>query len=164
MFSDVIRKISWDDTTEKIMAKTDGDVRRALSKRHPDVEDFMAMISPAADKYLEQMAHLSRMYTRERFGKTINMFIPIYITNSCANSCVYCGFHVQNKMPRTILTESEIVREYEAIKKPCPVRQPAGADGRESSSRRSKLYSSRFRFGQALFQQSAGGGYAAVGR
>lgn len=117
MFSDVIRKISWDDTTEKIMAKTDADVRRALSKRHPDVEDFMAMISPAADKYLEQMAHLSRMYTRERFGKTINMFIPIYITNSCANSCVYCGFHVQNKMPRTILTESEIVREYEAIKK-----------------------------------------------
>lgn len=117
MFSDVIRKINWDETTEKIMGKTDADVRRALSNRHPDVEDFMAMISPAADKYLEPMARLSRMYTRERFGKTINMFIPIYITNSCANSCVYCGFHVQNKMPRTILTESEIVREYEAIKK-----------------------------------------------
>ncbi len=72
----------------------------------------MAMISPAADTYLEQMARLSRMYTRERFGKTINLFIPIYLTNSCANSCVYCGFHVQNPMARTILAEDEIVREY----------------------------------------------------
>ncbi len=117
MFSDVIRQISWDETTERIMSKTDADVRRALSKSHCDIDDFMAMISPAADKYLEQMAWLSRKYTRERFGKTVNLFIPIYITNSCTNSCVYCGFHVQNKMARTILTEEEIVREYEAIKK-----------------------------------------------
>ena len=117
MFYDEIKKISWDETTQKIMSKTDADVRRALSKSHLSVDDFMALVSPAADKYLEQMARLSRMYTRERFGKTINMFIPIYITNSCSNSCVYCGFHVQNKMPRTVLTEEEIVREYEAIKK-----------------------------------------------
>ena len=108
MFVDEIRKIDWDETTARIMAKTDADVRRALAKSHCDVDDFMAMVSPAADKYLEPMARLSRMYTRERFGKTINMFIPIYITNSCANSCVYCGFHVQNKMARTILTEDEV--------------------------------------------------------
>lgn len=117
MFIDEIRKIDWDETTAKIMGMTDADVRRALAKKHLSVDDFMALISPAAEPYLEQMARLSRMYTRERFGKTINMFIPIYITNSCANSCVYCGFHVQNKMPRTILTEDEIVREYQAIKK-----------------------------------------------
>lgn len=117
MFSDIIKETDWEETSRKIMAKTDADVRRALAKPHPDTDDFMALVSPAADKYLEQMARLSRKYTRERFGKTINMFIPIYITNSCANSCVYCGFHVQNKMPRTILTEEEIVREYEAIKK-----------------------------------------------
>ncbi len=117
MFYDVIKNIGWDETTEKIMSKTDADVRRALAKDHLDVEDFMALVSPAAEKYLELMAHMSRKLTRERFGKTINMFIPIYIANSCANSCVYCGFHVQNKMARTILTEEEIVREYEAIKK-----------------------------------------------
>lgn len=99
------------------MSKTDADVRRALAADHPDVDDFMALISPAADRYLETMARLSRHYTRERFGKTINMFIPIYIANSCANSCVYCGFHVQNKMARTVLTEEEMVREYEAIKR-----------------------------------------------
>lgn len=121
MFYDEIQKIGWDETTAKIMGKTDADVRRALAKKgRLTVDDFMALISPAAEPYLEQMARLSRMYTRERFGKTINMFIPIYITNSCANSCVYCGFHVQNKMARTILTEDEIVREYEAIKKLAP--------------------------------------------
>ena len=117
MFSDVIRNIDWQETTERIMAKTEADVLRALTARHCTVDDFMAMVSPAADKYLEPMAHLSRKYTRERFGKTINLFIPIYIANSCCNSCVYCGFHVQNKMKRTILNEQEIVAEYEAIKK-----------------------------------------------
>ncbi len=117
MFCDIIRKMDWDETTRKIMQKTDADVRRALTKTRCDVDDFMAMISPAAEKYLEPMARLSQKYTLERFGKTINMFIPIYITNSCCNSCVYCGFHVQNKMPRTVLTEDEIVREYQAIKK-----------------------------------------------
>ena len=117
MFYDEIQKYDWDETTQQIMGKTDADVRRALSKSHLSVDDFMALVSPAADKYLEPMARLSQRITRERFGKTINMFIPIYIANSCSNSCVYCGFHVQNPMARTILTEEEIVREYEAIKK-----------------------------------------------
>src|SRR5574344_2890452 len=107
MFSDIIRKIDWDETTQSIMSKTDADVRRALAKSHCDVDDFMAMISPAASKYIEPMAQLSRKYTLERFGKTINMFIPIYITNSCTNSCIYCGFHISNPMARTILTRSE---------------------------------------------------------
>lgn len=117
MFSDELEKISWDETTQKIMNKTDNDVRRALSKERLSVDDFMALISPAAEPYLEVMAQLSQKYTMERFGKTISMFIPLYITNSCTNSCVYCGFHISNPMPRTILTEEEIENEYKAIKK-----------------------------------------------
>ncbi len=116
MFSDYLDTISWEETTERIMGKTDADVRRALAKSRCDVEDFMALISPAAEPYLEQMAQLSRMYTRERFGNTVSIFIPIYITNSCTNSCVYCSFHISNKMPRIILTPEEIEREYRAIK------------------------------------------------
>lgn len=120
MFSDELAKIDWDETTAKINAKTDLDVRRALSKEHCDVEDFMAMISPAATPYLETMARLSRKYTEERFGKTISMFIPLYITNSCTNSCVYCGFHISNPMARTILTMEQCEDEYKAIKRIAP--------------------------------------------
>lgn len=116
MFSDELEKIDWDETTRKIMSKTDADVRRALTKSHCDVEDFMAMLSPAAEPYLEQMAQLSKKYTEERFGNTMSMFIPLYITNSCSNSCVYCGFHVSNPMPRVILTPEQIENEYKAIK------------------------------------------------
>lgn len=120
MFSDELLKVSWEETTAAIMAKTDADVRRALAKEHCDLDDFMALISPAAAPYLETMARLSRKYTLERFGKTISMFVPLYLTNSCVNGCVYCGFHSENKMKRTILTPDEMVNEYKAIKRLAP--------------------------------------------
>lgn len=120
MFSDGLEKINWDETTTRIYSKTDVDVRSALGKQHCDVEDFMALISPAAETHLEEMARLSRHYTEERFGRTISMFIPLYLTNSCANSCVYCGFHIQNPMARVILTPQQMEDEYKAIKKLAP--------------------------------------------
>lgn len=120
MFSDELEQISWDETTKKILSKTDADVRRALSREHCDVDDFMALISPAAEPYLETMARLSQRYTLERFGKTISMFVPLYLTNSCTNGCIYCGFHASNPMKRTILTEEEMVNEYKAIKRLAP--------------------------------------------
>ena len=104
MFSDELEKISWEETTKAIYSKTEADVIRALGKSRCDVDDFMALISPAAEKFLEPMARLSKKYTEERFGRTMSMFIPLYITNSCTNSCVYCGFHISNPMARTILT------------------------------------------------------------
>ena len=81
MFSEELKKLSWEETTERIASMTDTDVRRALAKEHCDVNDFMAMLSPAVEHYLETMARLSRKYTEERFGKTMSMFIPLYITN-----------------------------------------------------------------------------------
>jgi len=120
MFSEELEKISWDETTERIAAMTDQDVRRALSRRHCDVDDFLALLSPAAEPYLETMARLARRYTEERFGRTMSMFIPLYLTNSCANSCVYCGFHRQNPMQRTILTPEQMEAEFVAIKQLAP--------------------------------------------
>ena len=120
MFSDELEKISWEETTKAIYSKTEADVIRALGKSRCDVDDFMALISPAAEKFLEPMARLSKKYTEERFGRTMSMFIPLYITNSCTNSCVYCGFHISNPMARTILTPEEIENEYKAIKKLAP--------------------------------------------
>ena len=120
MFSDELLNIDWDETTERIAAKSDADVRRALGRERCDVDDFMALISPAAVPYLETMARLSKRYTEERFGRTMSMFIPLYITNSCSNSCVYCGFHRSNPMRRTILTIEQIEDEYRAIKRLAP--------------------------------------------
>ena len=116
MFNEEIKNYSWEETTKQIYAKTEADVRRALAKEHCTVDDFMALISPAATPYLEEMAALSKHYTEERFGRTMSLFIPLYLTNSCANSCVYCGFHISNPMPRTILTFEEMENEYKAIK------------------------------------------------
>lgn len=120
MFSDILDTISWEETTKRIAEMTDADVRRALAKHRCDVSDFMALLSPAAEPYLETMARLSRKYTEERFGRTMSMFIPLYITNSCSNSCVYCGFHRENPMPRIILTPEQIENEYKAIKRMAP--------------------------------------------
>lgn len=120
MFNDTITPDIWSETTERIRTKSDADVRRALTKERCDIDDFMALISPAAEPYLETMARLSKRYTEERFGRTMSMFIPLYLTNSCTNSCVYCGFHVANKMKRTILTAEETENEYKAIKKLAP--------------------------------------------
>lgn len=117
MFSEELEKYPWEETTSRIEAKTAADVERALAKKHVDIDDFMALISPAAAPYLEAMAQRSRQLTQKRFGKTISMYIPMYITNSCTNSCVYCGFNRHNKFPRVILKPEQIKDECEAIRR-----------------------------------------------
>ena len=120
MFSEELSQYSWEETTERIMAKRATDVETALGKQRLTIDDFMALVSPAAAPYLEVMARLSRRYTQERFGKTISMYIPMYITNSCSNSCVYCGFNRPNKFDRVILTPEQIERECRAIRRLAP--------------------------------------------
>lgn len=118
MFSDELEKISWEKTTQTIMAKTAVDVKRAIAKSREEltVDDFMALISPAAEPYLEQMAQLSRQYTQMRFGKTISMYVPMYLSNACTNSCVYCGFNKNNPIKRIVLSDEAIMSELKAIK------------------------------------------------
>lgn len=117
MFFDEIQLYDWDDTTRCISSKTAKDVEIALSKQHLTIDDFMALISPAGAAYIEPMAQLSHRYTMERFGKTISMYIPLYISNACTNHCVYCGFNHNNPIKRTILTMEQIEEECKAIRK-----------------------------------------------
>lgn len=117
MFSDEIKRYDWDDTTRAINSKTARDVEIALSKEHLNIDDFMALISPAAEPYIENMAQLSHKYTMERFGKTISMYIPLYVSNACSNYCVYCGFNHNNPMQRTTLTMEQVKTECEAIRR-----------------------------------------------
>lgn len=111
-----INHLDWDAVTSSISTKTEEDVRMALRKNRLDIEDFKALISPVAEPYLEQMAAKSRQLTQQRFGKTMQFYIPLYLTNECTNHCVYCGFNHENKIKRIILTDEEILNEVKAIK------------------------------------------------
>ena len=119
-FSEELKQYDWQQTTDAILSKTIADVDRALRKQRLTDDDFMALVSPAAAARLEEMAALSRMYTRQRFGNTIAMYIPMYITNSCTNSCVYCGFNRHNHFDRVVLTPSQIEEECKAIRSMAP--------------------------------------------
>lgn len=93
------------------------DVLRALDSKNRSVEDFAALLSPAAKPLLEEIARAAKMETRTRFGNSINIFTPIYIANYCENYCIYCGFNCKNEIRRAKLNEGEIAREMEAIAK-----------------------------------------------
>ena len=115
-FEQEIIRFPWKKVTDKIYAKTRTQVESALSKKHRSLDDFMALISPAADSYLEDIAKLSKQATQRRFGKTIQMYIPLYLSNECQNICTYCGFSYNNNIPRKTLSEKEIIKEIRVIK------------------------------------------------
>ena len=115
-FKDIFDQYNWDKTLSSILNKTSEDVQYALAKDKRDLEDFKALISPAAKPYLEQLAQMSRMLTKKRFGNTIQMYAPMYLSNECHNICTYCGFSLTNKTPRRTLTDSEILEEVSFLK------------------------------------------------
>jgi 2-iminoacetate synthase len=116
MFTDYFNRFSWQDVQAGILAKTDADVRRALQKDRCDLEDFKALISPAAAPHLETMARISQARTLKRFGRTIQMYVPLYLSNECQNICTYCAFSLDNQIKRKTLTDAEILQEVQAIK------------------------------------------------
>ncbi|MHB9010696.1 MAG: 2-iminoacetate synthase ThiH [Ignavibacteriaceae bacterium] len=115
-FKDIFYQYNWEEVKNSIYAKTERDVVNALKSDKRNLEDFKALISPAALPYLEQMAILSNQITKKRFGKTIQMYIPVYLSNECQNICTYCGFSMNNKIGRVTLTEAQILKEIEVIK------------------------------------------------
>jgi 2-iminoacetate synthase len=101
-----------------IQRQTDVDVRRALNRVRAglDTDDLAALLSPAAAPFLEEMAQLSHQLTVERFGRTMQLYAPMYLTNVCANVCTYCGFSAQNRIPRKALDDAEILTEAAVLK------------------------------------------------
>ena len=115
-FKTIFDSHNWEDVKTSIYSKTSKDVENALSAKKRTLEDFKALISPAAEKYLEQMAQMSKDITQRRFGKTIQMYAPMYLSNECNNICTYCGFSFDNKVLRKTLSDKEISQEINAIK------------------------------------------------
>lgn len=91
------------------------DVRRALGHDTCSVEDFKALLSPAALPFLEEMASRARRETSRHFGNTVYLFTPLYIANYCENYCVYCGFNCYNDIARLQLTPEQIAHEMKVI-------------------------------------------------
>jgi 2-iminoacetate synthase len=116
-FTELFNLHNWDDVKNSIFNKTERDVELAISSQNRTTEDFKALISPAAVPYLEEMAQLSRQATQRRFGKTIQMYTPLYLSNVCCNHCIYCGFNCENKIKRKTLSDEEIMVEAAEIKK-----------------------------------------------
>lgn len=96
---------------------TTQDVERALCKENCSVEDFKALLSPAAAPFLERMARKAEELTKNHFGNTVYIFTPIYIANYCQNYCVYCGFNCYNNIKRKKLELAEIEKEMQVISK-----------------------------------------------
>lgn len=94
---------------------TASDVIRAIESDRCSLEDFKALLSPAAEPFLEQIARKARLETRKHFGNSAYFFTPIYISNYCENYCIYCGFNCHNKIKRAKLSMEEIHDEMKAI-------------------------------------------------
>ncbi|WP_431164432.1 2-iminoacetate synthase ThiH [Tenacibaculum halocynthiae] len=115
-FIDTFGQYNWDVELESIFSKTTSDVKQALIRNKRSLDDFKALISPAAKPFLEEMAQMSSELTKKRFGNTIQMYAPMYLSNECQNICTYCGFSLTNKIPRRTLTDAEILKEVAFLK------------------------------------------------
>lgn len=93
------------------------DVLKAISNDNRSLDDFKALLSPAAAPFLEDMAKEAMRVKERYFGKNIYLFTPLYIANHCDNNCVYCGFNVHNEIKRAQLDENAIIKELENIAK-----------------------------------------------
>jgi 2-iminoacetate synthase len=103
------------DICRRIEAVTDGDVQRALSKRTLTSGDFLCLLSPAAGAHLEPMAQKAHALTVAQFGRTMVLYTPLYLSNFCTNSCLYCGFSRKNRIDRRRLSLEAVEREARAI-------------------------------------------------
>lgn len=115
-FYDIWQQLEWSRLEQMISGATAQEVERALARDTIGVAEFAALISPAAEPYLAQMANKAQALTRQRFGQGVSMYLPLYLANLCANDCSYCGFSMSNKIRRKVLDEEEVRRECEAIR------------------------------------------------
>lgn len=113
--SDIMEKVLSEMNSYDYSKYTAKDVKAALEHETCSIEDFKALLSPAAEPFLEQMAQRARLETSKHFGNTVYMFTPLYIANYCENYCVYCGFNCYNNINRMKLNMEQIEHEMQII-------------------------------------------------
>lgn len=113
--SDVLTRVIDEMNAFAYDTYTESDVKRALTDDTCTIDDFKALLSPAALPFLEEMAKKAKIETSKHFGNTVYMFTPLYIANYCENYCVYCGFNCYNDIVRKKLSMAEIENEMKVI-------------------------------------------------
>ncbi|SDF02228.1 2-iminoacetate synthase ThiH [Sporolituus thermophilus] len=114
-FYDVIKDYRSFDFAAYFSQVTASDVRHILRQDRLNAFDFLALLSPPAEPYLEEMAQKAHRLTVQHFGRTMLLYTPLYLANYCVNQCVYCGFRLNNKLERKKLTLTEVEREAQLI-------------------------------------------------
>ncbi|SHL17475.1 2-iminoacetate synthase ThiH [Chryseobacterium polytrichastri] len=115
-FKDIFENYHWDDIKAKLEKVTLSDVENSLQKSTKTIEDFLNFLSPVAAQKLELMAQMTQKITQKRFGKTIQLYAPLYLSNECQNICTYCGFSLDNSLKRKTLSSTELIIEAMALK------------------------------------------------
>ena len=117
----ILAEKALDDNTDfwqkRFEETTDNDVEKALSQTPGaySLDKLAILVSPDAEKYLEKMAQLARQLTIQRFGRTIQLYAPLYLSNYCVNSCRYCGFNKETNFKRTRLTIRDALKEASVL-------------------------------------------------
>lgn len=115
-FATELARYDWDDIGMRICATTRARVIAAMAASVPDLDDLLALLSPAAEAFLTPMAKRAEAVTRHRFGHTVQFFAPLYLSNLCANECTYCGFSMSNAIQRKTLNQDELLTEIRVLK------------------------------------------------
>ncbi|MEA1923126.1 MAG: 2-iminoacetate synthase ThiH [Pseudomonadota bacterium] len=103
---------------EQILSTTASQIDQALRRQRLSLEDFACLLSPQVnDDQLEQMANLAHRITSQRFGRIIQLYAPLYLSNECCNGCKYCGFNADNDLPRKTLSLDEIEKDAKVLRK-----------------------------------------------
>jgi 2-iminoacetate synthase len=115
-FVDRFQELPWAGLLERSRQSSLAEVRETLAKTSLALSDFARLISPVADKLLEELGQRSRHLTQRRFGKVIRMFAPLYLSNECINNCKYCGFSRDNPILRVTLSLDEVLAEGRSLR------------------------------------------------
>ncbi|MCB9030375.1 MAG: 2-iminoacetate synthase ThiH [Deltaproteobacteria bacterium] len=114
-FSELFQPAIADSINSKLQS-SHVDIPSILAKEKLDFDDFIALLSPAAEKYLEQLAQRSHEISLRRFGKNISLYAPLYVSNECINTCTYCGYSRPNQIKRRTLTVDQVRKDAEALR------------------------------------------------
>lgn len=114
-FADTMEQLDLAAVDARIAAATEQDVARALAREHRTLEDLAALLSPAAAPHLEQMARRAAALTEQRFGRVIQLYAPLYLSNECVNKCTYCGFSHELLIARRTLSVDEVLRDARVL-------------------------------------------------